>query len=188
MDYCVRALTEKDKDIIYQWRNSEQIRVNMYNDQPIPYENHCQWFEDIMQNQAAFYRLFLCQNKPLGFISFKNSNRQNQTCVWGFYIGESNAPKGSGTIMGSLALDYAFHHLNMRKIIGEVLSFNKKSERFHQKLGFIREGIFKDELRRNDQFIDVIRFALFKDQWERQKEKLNLNFTRKAGSNEGYPP
>ena len=177
MDFHLRAFTEKDREVIYQWRNSEPIRVNMFNDQFIPYEDHCKWFEDVLKNQIAYYRLFLFQNKPLGLVSFRDHNTQNQTCVWGFYIGEPNAPKGSGTMMGGLALDYAFYQLNIRKLIGVVLSFNKRSEMFHQKLGFYQEGLFKKELNRAGQLIDLKRFALFKEDWERQKEKLNLNFT-----------
>lgn len=184
MDYYLRVLAEEDKEIIYQWRNSEPIRVNMYNDRPIPYEDHCQWMENVLNNQTDYYRLFLYQNKPLGLVSFKEMNYQNQTCVWGFYIGENDAPKGSGTIMGRLALDYAFYQLKMRKIIGVVLSFNKRSEMFHQKLGFNQEGLFKKELSRDGQFIDLIRFALFKEEWESQKEKLNVTMTVKEESNE----
>ncbi|ULT56478.1 UDP-4-amino-4,6-dideoxy-N-acetyl-beta-L-altrosamine N-acetyltransferase [Neobacillus drentensis] len=176
MDYYLRALTEKDKDMIYEWRNSESIRVNMYNDQPIPYEAHCQWFDAVLKNESRFYRLFLYKNKPLGLVSFKEVNLQNQTCAWGFYIGEPHAPKGSGTIMGALALDYAFYQLNIRKIIGMVLSFNQRSVRFHHRLGFCQEGLFKKEWSRNGQFIDLIRLSLFKEDWEKQKDKLNLHF------------
>lgn len=168
MDYYLRALTEQDREIIYQWRNSEAIRVNMYNSQLIPYEDHCQWFEDVLTNQRANYRLFLNQNKRLGLVSFKEINVQNQTCVWGFYIGEPDAPKGAGTMMGHLALDYAFNQLKMRKIIGMVLSFNKRSQLFHTKLGFYQEGLLKKELIRDGQYHDIIRFALFKEDWERQ--------------------
>ncbi|WP_082630576.1 UDP-4-amino-4,6-dideoxy-N-acetyl-beta-L-altrosamine N-acetyltransferase [Peribacillus muralis] len=176
MDYCLRALSERDKDMIFKWRNYEHIRMNMYNDQPIAYVEHSRWFEDILKNQKEYYRLFIYRQKPLGLISFKNNNQQNHTCVWGFYIGENDAPKGSGTIMGWLGLDYAFHSLFMKKIIGEVLSFNKKSERYHLKLGFKQEGIYKNKHIKEDRFIDVIRFGLQKEEWEMHKGKLNLNF------------
>jgi|SRR4051812_31721678 UDP-4-amino-4,6-dideoxy-N-acetyl-beta-L-altrosamine N-acetyltransferase len=177
MDYYLRGLIESDREIIYQWRNLERIRVNMYNDQPISFKDHCQWFDDVLKNQDCYYRLFIYQNKPLGLVSFKEISHQNHTCTWGFYIGEPKAPKGSGTIMGTLALDYAFYQLNMRKIIGIVLAFNKRSEMFHKKLGFYQEGLFKKELMRDGQFIDLVRLALFKEDWEKEKEKLNFHFT-----------
>jgi len=179
MDYYLKELSEKDRDIIFKWRNSEPIRVNMYNNQVIPYEDHCKWFDYVRKNENRFYRLFFYKNEPIGLVSFKKINWHNQTCEWGFYIGEPHAPKGSGTIMGALALDYAFEQLNMRKIIGIVFSFNKRSENYHHKLGFIQEGIFIKEWYRNGQFFDLIRLALFKEDWEKQKEKRNFYFSAK---------
>lgn len=177
MDYSLRSLTVDDKDIIYTWRNSEEIRRNMYNDQPIPYEHHDRWFNDILINQICNYQLFMYQNKRLGLVSFKVLPSQHKTSVWGFYIGEKNAPIGSGTIMGILGLDYAFHCLNMRKVIGEVLSFNHKSERFHLKLGFQREGAYKNKINQNNKRIDILHFELCKDEWEVHKKKLKLNYS-----------
>lgn len=180
MAYSLRPLTMEDRDIIYQWRNSDAIRVNMYNHQFIPYDRHCQWFDQVLKGQMAFYRIFASQNIPLGLVAFKDFNAENQTCFWGFYIGERSAPKGSGTIMGYLAIDYAFNELNIRKLIGEVFGFNEKSEKFHQRFGFRREGLFKNELNRNGQFIDVIRFALFKEEWELHRKNLNLSCMEKG--------
>ncbi|MFH0068457.1 UDP-4-amino-4,6-dideoxy-N-acetyl-beta-L-altrosamine N-acetyltransferase [Peribacillus sp. NPDC056705] len=173
MDCHLRALIENDMDMIYNWRNLESIRENMFHDQMIPYKDHCNWFRNVLINQAKYYRLFVNQNKPLGLVSFKESNQQSQTCLWGFYIGESTAPKGSGTIMGSLALDYAFQCLSMRKVIGEVLSTNQKSTKFHLKLGFIQTGLDKNKLWRNGQPVDILQFQLDSEEWDRQKAKVN---------------
>ncbi|WML46077.1 UDP-4-amino-4,6-dideoxy-N-acetyl-beta-L-altrosamine N-acetyltransferase [Neobacillus sp. PS3-40] len=172
MNYSLRKLEGNSKDIIYNWRNMNSIRSNMYNDQPIPYETHCQWFENILQNQNELYRLFFYEENPIGLVSFKNTNSQSQTCVWGFYIGEKNSPKGSGTIMGSLALDYAFYSLNMMKVIGEVLSFNEISQQFHKKLGFVNKGLLQNNIIRNNEFIDVVSYEISKKQWEEQKKLL----------------
>ncbi|MXQ54253.1 UDP-4-amino-4,6-dideoxy-N-acetyl-beta-L-altrosamine N-acetyltransferase [Shimazuella alba] len=177
MDYDLRALTENDKNLIYNWRNAEFIRVNMFQDELIPYEAHCHWFEIILTNQTAYYRIFRYNSKPLGLVSFKESNPQKKTCFWGFYIGEIQAPKGAGTWMGSLALDYAFQCLGMKTIIGEVLSFNKKSATYHRKLGFKHDLHYKNTLYRNGQPINIIRFVLDKEDWEHHKAKLDLNFT-----------
>jgi UDP-4-amino-4,6-dideoxy-N-acetyl-beta-L-altrosamine N-acetyltransferase len=186
MDYSLRPFTEGDKDIIYNWRNSERIRLNMYNDQPIPYDKHDQWFKEVLDNQMSYYRLFMYRNQPLGLVSFKKDSSKEQTCVWGFYIGENNVPKGSGTIMGILGLDYAFQCLNMKTVIGEVLDFNYKSKKFHQKLGFHQDFHYKNTIKRTNEWIDVIRFVLCKDKWEVQKKKFNLNFSTEVQTHERY--
>ncbi|NEU32301.1 hypothetical protein GN156_16240 [bacterium LRH843] len=88
INYFLRGLIQEDMDVLFRWRNKDSIRTNMYHDQPISYEQHCQWIKNVLQNQSDYYRLFIHQNTPLGHISFKNINQQNQTCLWGFYIGE----------------------------------------------------------------------------------------------------
>lgn len=158
MTYSLRGLVESDKCMLFRWRNSEEIRMNMHNNHPILYEDHCHWFEEAM-NHSNYYRLFIGNDKPLGFVSFRRMI-QNE-CMWGFYIGELDAPKGTGTIMTRLAIAYAFYQLNMDKINGEVLSFNKKSQRLHQKLGFKKEGLY--QLNRDGQMTDVYRFVLSKE-------------------------
>ena len=180
MDYGLRALSKEDKEIIYKWRNMDHIRMNMYNSQFIPYEGHCRWFEAVLKEQMEYYRLFIYQEKPLGLISFKNCSQQNLTCIWGFYIGESHAPKGAGTIMGYLGLEYAFHRLGMKKIIGEVLSINNKSEGLHRKLGFKHDNRLENTLTRDGHSIDVNSFSMHQEVWEKHKRTLNLNFIAEA--------
>lgn len=174
MNYHLRALIESDRDVIFNWRNLESIRMNMYHDQLIPYEDHCAWFRNVLVKNSEYYRLFVYENKPLGLVSFKDINTQSQTCIWGFYIGENTAPKGSGTIMGRLAIDYAFQILSKKKIVGEVLSFNQRSVNYHLKLGFKQIELNKNKLWRNGRPIDIFQFELDSEQWERQKAKANL--------------
>lgn len=176
MDYLLRGLREEDIEYIYHWRNSESIRINMYNDQPIPFDRHVQWFTEVLKSQMDYYRLFIYKNHPLGLVSFKNQEEPH-TSIWGVYIGDRNAPKGSGTIMGYLGLDYAFQCLNIKKVIGEVIAFNNKSQRFHEKLGFHLEGVLKDKINRNNEWVDVFRYVLSQEDWEIQKKNLDLNFT-----------
>lgn len=177
MVYHLRALTEKDSNLLYNWRNAEFIRVNMFDDQPITYEAHCNWFKAIQKEQEPYYRIFQSQSRPLGFISFKKDSQQNNTLFWGFYIGETHPPKGAGTWMGSIALDYAFQILGAEKIIGEVLSFNKKSIKFHQKLGFIQDHLYQNSILREGQLIQIVKFELDKEKWPQHKLNLNLHVT-----------
>ncbi|MED3622819.1 UDP-4-amino-4,6-dideoxy-N-acetyl-beta-L-altrosamine N-acetyltransferase [Neobacillus thermocopriae] len=179
MNYFLRELKKEDKDILYKWRNKEEIRLHMFHSTPISYEQHVKWFENVLQHQSSVYRIFMNQNTPLGLVSFK-INPQHQTCFWGFYVGEETAPKGTGSIMCSLALDYAFDYLKLRKVIGEVLAFNKKSIKLHQKLGFSQEGYFNKEIIRDGEFIDVIRFALFEEDWVNHKKQLNIPYIQRS--------
>lgn len=74
--------------------------------------------------------------------------------------------------MGFLGLDYIYHEMSLRKVCGECFSFNTASIRFHERLGFQREGYFVKHIYRNGQYEDIIRFALFNDEWSRKRKEI----------------
>lgn len=158
--------------MILLWRNSDRVRINMFDNRFITPEEHHKWFEAISSSNKDLYFIFLINDQPCGLISLNQINYKNRNCLWGFYLGDIAVPKGSGTAMGYLGLQTAFHELKLEKVIGEVLSFNNKSIKFHQRLGFQLEGHLKKEVYRNPEFIDVLRFGILKDEWEILKPRI----------------
>jgi UDP-4-amino-4,6-dideoxy-N-acetyl-beta-L-altrosamine N-acetyltransferase len=171
-EYQLRDITREDLEIVLFWRNAERIRKYMYHDHIIKIEEHIRWFERLQHDSSKVFKIFIYKGEPLGVVNFSQIDRKNEKCVWGFYIGHEHAPRGAGTILGYLGIEYAFHELKMRKICGEVLDFNKASIRFHQKLGFHEEGRLIKHINRNGVFVDVILFGLFQDEWESVKGNL----------------
>ncbi|SFJ77615.1 UDP-4-amino-4,6-dideoxy-N-acetyl-beta-L-altrosamine N-acetyltransferase [Halobacillus dabanensis] len=169
-EFRLRDIERADLPVIWNWRNSEYIRKHMYNDQWIPWEDHIAWFEKEQQNPSSYAKLFIHKDRPLGVVRFTNVDLEHGTCEWGFYIGEQNAPKGAGTIMGLLALNFIFDKLGMRKVCAEVLDFNVMSHRYHKKLGFVQEGRFTAQMKRGDRLVDIIPMALFDEVWEERRK------------------
>lgn len=180
MQYQLRPLNEDDLDIVLEWRNSDRIRNNMYNDRIILAEEHKNWFHRIVQKDNESYLLFRINNVPTGLVYFNDIDLKHKHCLWGFYIGDPQAPKGSGTILGLLGLDFVFSTFDMIKVYGDVLSYNSPSLKFHEKLGFTNEGRFIRHIEKKGEFFDVIRYALFKHEWDvYRKEIINHLLDRK---------
>jgi acyl dehydratase len=78
--------------------------------------------------------------------------------------------------MESAALDLAFNQLNLRKLNCEVLDFNQTVISLHKKFGFKVEGVFKKQYRRENNFHDIYRLALNRDDWERMKSPVEFIF------------
>lgn len=172
-EYCLlRPMAEKDIKKVLEWRNSERVRANMFSDHLITMDEHLAWFERARNQQPSLFMLFEYGGNPQGVISVSDVDNRNSKCQWGFYIGEANAPRGIGTIMGYLGLEYIFEKMNMRKLIGEVIAFNQGSINYHDKLGFVKEGHFVKHVLKNGNYEDVSSFALFKDDWMKSKSRL----------------
>ncbi|GLI38490.1 UDP-4-amino-4,6-dideoxy-N-acetyl-beta-L-altrosamine N-acetyltransferase [Geobacter hydrogenophilus] len=171
---CIlRPVGRDDLDKLLEWRNVERIRAFMYTDHIISPEEHAAWFERLGTNDTARTLIFEVDGRPLGVVNVTSIDRRNGTCHWGFYIGEADAPRGSGTALGYLGLDHIFGTLGIRKVIGEAFAFNEASIAFHRRLGFSQEGHFVQHVLKNGSYHDILSFALFREQWEAHKQ----NFT-----------
>ncbi|MCQ5366115.1 UDP-4-amino-4,6-dideoxy-N-acetyl-beta-L-altrosamine N-acetyltransferase [Anoxybacillus salavatliensis] len=159
-------------EMVLNWRNQEHIRTVMFHDQIISLEEHRKWFHKLKEDERTVVKIFYLDHIPLGVVNFTNIDFENGKCSWGFYIGNQNAPKGSGTLMGYLALNFIFEELNIRKLCAEVISFNEKSIRYHQRLGFRTEGVLREHVFKNHQYADVILMALFNKEWKEQKSRV----------------
>jgi len=177
-DFKLRDLSEHDLELVLQWRNSERIRKNMYHDNIITWEEHIQWFSRVKNDHTKRHKVFELNNLPVGIVNFTEIDFIHKRCKWGFYLGEENLPKGTGTLMGYVGLSYIFENEKMRKVSGEVFGFNSASIHFHKKLGFHQEGCLRKHMIRDEQYIDILLFGFLHEEWQSYKLELEkLLFT-----------
>ncbi|WP_199884012.1 UDP-4-amino-4,6-dideoxy-N-acetyl-beta-L-altrosamine N-acetyltransferase [Anaerosinus massiliensis] len=179
--FKLMPIDEQNLKLILQWRNAKRIRECMVNDEVITWQEHLQWFENLKTRNDREVLAFLVENRPVGIVSFIDIDRMHHHCHWGFYIGEENAPKGCGTIMAYYALSYAFEKYKVHKINSEVIDYNVKSINYHRSLGFEQNGKMLDELFREDKYIDLVLFTLFKEKWNQIKENVYRKGLEKIG-------
>lgn len=170
--FKLSRISEDDLDLVLKWRNLDSIRENMVNSQIISWQEHYNWFINLQKRNDREFFLFSIDGKKVGIVSFVDIDLINHKCRWGFYIGDSTAPKGAGTLMAYYGLSYMFDRYNLNKINSEVFAFNKISLAFHKKLGFVETGSLQEEICRNGSYFDLILFSLFKSQWESVKEHI----------------
>ena len=172
----LRPIEERDLELMLAWRNSPRIRANMYTAHEITPAEHRAWFARLTREGEAFAFLFEADDRPLGIVNLNHLDRHNGRCHWGFYLGETDAPPGSGSRMAYLALSHVFEELKLHKVIGEAFAFNKGSINYHRKLGFSQEGHFVEHVLRDGSFLDVLSFALLSGDWPRIKSELERKY------------
>ncbi|MFZ5632095.1 MAG: UDP-4-amino-4,6-dideoxy-N-acetyl-beta-L-altrosamine N-acetyltransferase [Bacillota bacterium] len=165
-------MEKADLEKVLEWRNSDRIRAVMFTDRLITMDEHRAWYEGIKNDENTLCFIFEVQGSPAGVVNVVGIDRRNGRCSWGFYLGEAGAPRGTGTAMGLLALEYVFEVLGLRKLCGEVLASNTKSIEFHKKLGFVEEGRFIKHVLKDGKYEDVVAMALFNEDWVRIKQRL----------------
>lgn len=161
--YGIRPMIRDDLRMVLNWRNHPDIRQYMYTNHEISLDEHILWFEKESINDKKKLLIFEENNIPVGFVNFARSST-TLPVEWGFYIAP-DARKGTGRALGKHALDYAFSTLGTHKVMGYVIASNVKSLQFHEKLGFQREGILRDQYFDGTHYEAVICLGLLKNEW-----------------------
>lgn len=168
----LRPMAERDLSLTLAWRNSPLVHQNMYAEHEITENEHRTWFAGVVLNPLLTPLIFEVDRTPMGLVKFTDFDLVDRRCRWGFHIGAPDAPKGSGTALGVLALEYIFEGRNMRKLSGEAFAFNEASLRMHRRLGFIEEGRLLAHVKKNGRFEDIILMAHFAHRWQEIKGTL----------------
>ena len=75
-------------------------------------------------------------------------------------------------------LDYVFDTLKLNKLLCEVFVDNDKVITLHEKFGFRRESYFREHIRKNGIYKDVIGLALLKREWSQLCDILRAKIYR----------
>lgn len=160
----VRPMEEADLELVLSWRNHPDVRRWMYTTHEIAMDEHRRWFDAACEDPERHLLVYVSNGAPLGFVNL-NQLRGEDVAEWGFYLAPS-APAGSGSALGITALDHAFGALGLHKVSGHALAGNERSIRFHQRLGFQKEGVRRDQhLGADGERHSVASFGLVKDEW-----------------------
>jgi RimJ/RimL family protein N-acetyltransferase len=108
---------------------------------------------------------------PIGIAAFTGIDMQSQNSAWAFYASPS-APKGTGSKMEYLMLEHAFSEYRLHKLYCEVLAFNTPVIKLHQKFGFGVEGVFRQQHKLNDDFVDIYRLGILATEWQEHRQAM----------------
>ncbi|EPC04103.1 hypothetical protein L861_01990 [Litchfieldella anticariensis FP35 = DSM 16096] len=168
----LRKIQEEDLELMLSWRNHPSVRASMFSQSIIEPDQHRAWFWRESQKENSLWLLFVDSvKKPTGVVYFTDIDRLARNAFWGFYTAPGSK-RGIGTQMGVEALDHFFSEQGLHKLNAEVLENNERSHRFHRKLGFLKEGIFRDQYLGKDGYQSVTRFGLLESEWAEHRKIL----------------
>jgi UDP-4-amino-4,6-dideoxy-N-acetyl-beta-L-altrosamine N-acetyltransferase len=176
-EHChIRAVTQHDLPMLLTWRNHPSVRCFMFTQHEISLEEHLNWYANASQDTTRQLLIVEEANCPIGYVQFDHVT-PGGISHWGFYKCP-NAPQGSGSKLGHVALTHAFSTLQLHKVCGQAIESNAASKAFHQSLGFKPEGVLRDQHCHNGIYHSVICFGLLQAEWiasDSTKEHTHAN-------------
>jgi RimJ/RimL family protein N-acetyltransferase len=102
----------------------------------------------------------------IGYAELSNIQWSNGTATLGIGIGDnSKQGRGCGKETIKLLLDYAFKELNLHRVQLNVLSYNEKAIGLYEKMGFMKEGIYREFISKDGKRWDMYLYGILKHEW-----------------------
>lgn len=167
----LRELRVEEAPQLQKWMNDLRLAQCLRGGAALPYtlEQERQW---VLDNGAA--RADSCQfsverledGRLIGGCGYFDYSGQRRSCKVGFFIGDADMRgRGYGTDMIQTLLRLCFTELGVRKVSLNVFAYNERAVRLYERLGFVREGTFREEVFCRDRWWDEYRYGLFREEW-----------------------
>jgi RimJ/RimL family protein N-acetyltransferase len=137
-----------------------------------------QWLEGVYKAKDSFLFAVRPLNEELllGYVELDTILWAHQNCWVGIGLGNrEHWGQGYGRESMELALNFAFHELNLYRVQLTVFSYNERAINLYDKLGFKREGVFRDFIQRDGRRHDMILFGLLRQEWAERRSNLEIN-------------
>jgi RimJ/RimL family protein N-acetyltransferase len=93
----------------------------------------------------------------------------NESCNFRIALVPGAYGRGLGTEATRLICGYGFEKLGLHRISLEVYAFNPRARRAYEKAGFVAEGLHRDALRWDGEWVDAVPMSILADEWERHR-------------------
>lgn len=166
----LKRLTEKELELMMNWRMRQDITKMMFTDVKLTLEEQKNWYDRIKDSEEEIRWVIWNNEKPVGSMYVVDIDRTNRRCESGWFVAEKNGLDLKSTIALQQNLcDYIFDRLNLNRVYGLVLDDNKYLVRLLQMCGINKEGILKEHVYKNGKYHDVYCVGLTKEEWNRKK-------------------
>ena len=132
------------------------------------------WLEERHKAQNDFlFGVRLREGDDLvGMVELDGILWTHQTGWLSIAIGEpAQRGRGYGAEALGLALGFAFRELNLHRIQLTVFSYNQPAIGLYEKMGFQREGTYRECLQRDGQRYDMYLYGLLRREWQASNQQ-----------------
>jgi RimJ/RimL family protein N-acetyltransferase len=169
------AATNADLSIITRWWADADF-LRLYETPPAAPRNEDQLSRrfDLSQTSSEVFLFairLLNDDDIIGLLELDGINWWNRTTFVSIGIGErDNRGLGYGAEAMQLGLEFAFNELNLHRVCLTVFSYNEPAIALYERLGFTREGVYREHLERDGRRYDMYLYGLLRREWKGRRE------------------
>ncbi|MEC2159426.1 GNAT family N-acetyltransferase [Virgibacillus halodenitrificans] len=174
----LRELLLNDAEDRYQWCLDKEVTKHLNMPEkypPFSKEETLNWIEMCIDKTNGYEQKAILDEsgKHIGWVDLKNIDKLNKHAELGIAIGDKNYwGKGYGLAAMKEMLEFGFSQLGLNKIWLRVEVDNEKAIKSYERMGYVEEGILRQDRLRKGVFVDRLRMSILKDEYINKKEGM----------------
>ena len=170
----LRALDRADAPVILPWVNDPAVIQHLLIHRPMNLAEEEAFIDAVSRSQSDVV-FGICQRQPdrlVGVAGLHRVDHKNRHGMFGIFIGAADARGcGLGTEATALVVRYAFDTANLNRVWLHVYEDNPAAIHVYEKLGFVREGLLRQDTFRRGRYGNTVVMGLLRADWKRLKRK-----------------
>ena len=163
------AVNPESNEQLRKWRNTPELRQYFRQHREITKPSQSAWYERRVHNNQTQYDFEIHDaetGKFIGHCGLYYVDWVARKAEFSIYIGDSKfRGKGIGSDALRTLIKYGFEDLNLNKIWCEVYT-NNTSVKIYRKIGFIDEGILRQNAFKNGEYVDGLILSMLRSEWQ----------------------
>jgi len=170
MEHAAGLLNAADADEVFAWLPFSR---------PLTLGQVQAWIDEALEDQAAHRRLpfvvlIADRDSVIGSTSYWDFDIRNAHVEIGStWLGRSSWRTGRNTEAKLLLMTHAFEAIGLERVAFRTDIRNERSQKAIERLGAIREGVHRHEMRRRDgSWRDSVHYSILRSEWPAAKVRL----------------
>jgi ribosomal-protein-serine acetyltransferase len=110
-------------------------------------------------------------DRHVGNVSVWYTSRANQVAEIGYWVRTDETSKGVCTEATARVLQVGFEELKLHRVTLRIAVGNRASERVAEKLGFLQEGVLREDVKVGSRWMDHTLWGLLDTEWRVERDR-----------------
>lgn len=154
-----KKISHEDIEFVNSIRNT-YAKEYLHDSRLFSIEDTTEWLETTNPNYLMVY----FDDIKIGYVRLSNYSKINNNLMVGMDIDPQFVNKGYGKLVYKILIPYLFEYYSLNKLSLEVLATNQRAINLYLKLGFKYEGMKRQEIYKDNVYIDSILMSILKSE------------------------
>ncbi|WOS64781.1 UDP-4-amino-4,6-dideoxy-N-acetyl-beta-L-altrosamine N-acetyltransferase [Sinorhizobium fredii] len=158
-------LTSEESDYVFRMRSHPAVSKWMTSGGDISLEAHSKYIARQKDDLTNRNYLMFSNDVIVGVVSLHRIDRRNQLAFLGLYRNPFSKESGIGRRLLGAICRLSFQQFGLHSLKLEVVADNRAAIQLYEAFGFLQEGRWRECVRRDGEFVDLIAMGLLRSEW-----------------------